>query len=109
LDTQPCRMASESTSSEHANPHDFELWITSKLSTEWSAERIASQINEETLERFLATTPETKQETTDRFGLLPVPVKLRLLMSVLSLKKTSLQHNTKFAELYEKLLQVGRL
>lgn len=105
-------MASESASySEHTNLHDLELWITSKLSSEWSAERIASQINEETLERLLQPTSSTNQQqkTTDRFGLLPVPVKLRLLMSVLSLKKTSLQNNKKVAELYEKLLQVGRL
>src|SRR3989338_1381130 len=64
-----------------AHEHEIELWLSSKLSNPWSAERIANQL-----------TPEILASCTsqyERLKFMETPIKLRLLSSCLSLKKKS--------------------
>ncbi|KAG2389639.1 hypothetical protein C9374_014199 [Naegleria lovaniensis] len=68
--------------------HEVELWLCSKLNSDWSSERIVSQINEETLELFI---DDHSHHNYDNFYNLGVSnsqlIKLRFIMCCLSIKK----------------------
>ena len=64
------------------------------IKNSWSSERIASQLNQETLNNFI--------NESFKYYSLETNVKLRILLSSLSIRKT--QH-TQFKHLFEKLFE----
>lgn len=73
----------ETNASTTSSSHQELLWLSSRLNTEWSAEKIASQLNLDLMKHL--TVDDSKG-----FECLETPVKVRLLLSVLSLKKKAL-------------------
>jgi len=67
---------------------DVELWLCSKLQNDWSSERIASQINEETLDCFIDGPTHQNYINFFNLGVSNSPlIKLRFIMCCISIKK----------------------
>lgn len=84
------------TSSHDSQEHEIELWLTTKLNADWSSERIANHLTTDIVGTFA--------NQYERLKYLETPVKLRLLMCCLSLKKKSLAD---MSQSFQTLVQKG--
>ncbi|EFC49372.1 hypothetical protein NAEGRDRAFT_78183 [Naegleria gruberi] len=87
---------------------EIELWLCSKLNTDWSSDRIASQINEETLELFLTDSTHHNYENFYNLGVSNSPlIKLRFIMCCLSVKKKQMSPTlaSHFCTLFKNIIE----
>jgi hypothetical protein len=98
-DTNATTATATATTTVTSSSQQELLWLSSRLNAEWSAEKIASQLNLDLMKHLTV-------DISNGFECLDTPVKVRLLLSVLSLKKKALvDMGPYFNQLFDKLIQ----
>ncbi|KAL0489677.1 negative elongation factor A [Acrasis kona] len=87
--------SSQTATSFDAQEHEIEHWLSTKLNSDWISERIANQLTPEVVDTF--------SNQYERMKFLETPIKLRLLLGCLSLKKKALSDmGASYKTLFEK-------
>lgn len=89
---QPLQSTLSTDSPTPSTQHQESLWLSSKLNAEWSAEKIASQLNVDVLKHMV-------EDNYQHFHYMDTAAKVQLLLSILSLKKKPLSDMSPFYQM----------
>ena len=92
-----------SHSSDDVKQKELEQWLSSKLTSDWVSERMASHLNEDVLAFFASR----NSAGLPRFKLMENNLKLKLLVSILAARKkqlTELSHH--FLTIFDVCLKI---